>query len=107
MRKRRFSVTVASCGRTLQPSDPVCMVGATVVLKSAAACGEIEGIRRTSSGLNSQRFPNSRRIQKGPYGAMEENISFACLFMAERIGLCLSSSVMNFERRTIGEFFGG
>ena len=57
--KRRFAPSVASCGMTLKASEPDCMVKATVVRIMAPPWALIRGSTLSSTGLNSQRFPNT------------------------------------------------
>ena len=56
---RTLALTDASWGNTLQASEPLAWVKATVVRIMAPAWAEISGSTRSRTGLNSQRFPKT------------------------------------------------
>ena len=57
--------TLASWGKTLQASEPDCMVKATVVRSMAPACAESFGMTALRRGENSQKLQNKKRIPNG------------------------------------------
>ena len=62
--KRMLALTVASCGMTLQASEPDCMVNAMVVRIMAPAWALIIGRTCSRTGRKSQRLPKIHFIGK-------------------------------------------
>ena len=104
---RRLAHTLASCGSTLQASEPESIVKAAVVRSMAPACGESAGMTSFISGAKSQRLPKRSRSAKGAYAASRANIALTSGSNFFRKGGCFSMLSTNAASRATGEFFGG
>ena len=99
-----FALTVAFWGMTLQASEPVCMVKATVVRIMAPAWALITGSTFSSTGLNSHRLPKTHRRGKEAYGARVSNMAATSFGIFRRKRLWVSTSWTKSARRAMGEW---